>query len=612
MKKIYFLSGLPRSGSTVLAALLQQHPEMHTTATSGLLDMLVGTLKAWADSLSQQSSTEDKEAQEKEIQKILKNICHTKYEDIDKPVILDKARGWASKVNMPTMYNVLGYKPKIIATVRNVEDCVASMVRVAKPDDLTEFCRHSDLVDHVKQSYQTLLGAHNFAPECIHYVEYDDLVEKPEEVLRGVEEFLELEPHTYDINSIDASNLQEKDEEVWQVSGLHDVKPVLARQHNEPAEDVLQHMYRNFVQPRFWRGEQTNNLPVHQLDIMLATGLMGNLDEAAKIGDELGFKEPLNDRAAFNRGWYEMRRGNLLDGHKLMFRGRYEEVFGNPPPKVPTPMWDGVSKGTILLNMEGGLGDQIHGAGMIRYMVAKGCDVIVACSGSLAYLFRDIPGVRAVVQSDAAHGVVHDFWVPAMSAVIPLQLQYGDVDGSAYIPRPDTIRGAKMRIGLRWQGNPQFEHEQHRLFPSELLFNAVKDFDAEFISLQRDEGAEHRPDWVKEVPLNHWGETQHAVASCDLVITSCTSVAHLSAAMGVETWIVVPILPYYLWAKPGSKTEWYNSVTLFRQETYGEWDAPFRKIQKQLEKLGDTDADSNRLLDSSKERRSQAGMGLRP
>jgi hypothetical protein len=52
MKKIYFLSGLPRSGSTVLAALLQQHPEMHTTATSGLLDMLVGTLKAWADSLS--------------------------------------------------------------------------------------------------------------------------------------------------------------------------------------------------------------------------------------------------------------------------------------------------------------------------------------------------------------------------------------------------------------------------------------------------------------------------------------------------------------------------------------------------------------------------------
>jgi sulfotransferase len=72
MKKIYFLSGLPRSGSTVLAALLQQHPEMHTTATSGLLDMLVGTLEAWAGSLSQKSSTKDKAAQEKEIQRVLK------------------------------------------------------------------------------------------------------------------------------------------------------------------------------------------------------------------------------------------------------------------------------------------------------------------------------------------------------------------------------------------------------------------------------------------------------------------------------------------------------------------------------------------------------------
>lgn len=605
MKKIYFLSGLPRSGSTVLAALLNQHPEIHATSTSGLLDMLVGTLKAWSDSLSVRASTQDKEESEKEIQRILRNICQTKYESVDKPVILDKARGWASDVNMPTMYNVLGYKPKIIATVRNVEDCVASMVRVAKPEDLTEFLRTSDLVDHVKQSYQTLLRAHNFAPECIHYVEYEDLISKPEEVLKGVHEFLGLSDYIYDFNNIDGSNLREKDEEVWEVAGLHDVKPVLAKQHSQNSEDVLQHMYRHYVQPRFWRNETTPNLPVHQLDIMLAQGLMGNLDAAEKIGDELGFKEPLNDRAAFNRGWYALRKGHLLDGHKLIFRGRYEKVFGNEPPRVPTPMWDGVSKGTVLLNLEGGLGDQIHGAGMIRYIVAKGCDVVVACSGSLAMLFRDIPGVRAVVQHEAAFGVVHDFWVPAMSAVIPLQLQYQDVDGSPYITKPPIIRGKKFRIGLRWQGNPQFEHEQHRLFPSHLLFNAVQEFeDVEFVSLQRDEGAQNRPDWVKEVPLNHWVETQYAIASCDLVITSCTSVAHLSGAMGVETWIVVPILPYYLWAKPGSKTEWYDSVTLFRQKFYGDWTSPFIEVNQQLKaKLGGNDAHAKRILDSGQERR---------
>ena len=615
MKKIYFLSGLPRSGSTVLAALLQQHPEMHTTATSGLLDMLMGTLKARAASFGQQSSTKDAMAQEKEMQRILKAICEAKYADVDKSVVLDKERGWASEVNMPTIHNVLGYKPKIIATVRNVEDCVSSMVRVAKPSNLLEFCNTSELVEHIKKSYQTLLGAHNVAPECIHYVEYEDLVSKPEETLRGIEKFLELSPHTYDVNNIDASNLQEKDEEIWQVKGLHNVRKTLKKADTLSAKDTLGHKYREFVQPRFWRGEETSRLPPHQLDVMLAVGLKGNLKEAAKIGDELAAKEPFNDRVAFNRGWYELRRGNLLEGHKLIFRGRHESVFGNPPPQVPTPMWDGVSKGTVLLHMEGGLGDQIHSAGMIRYIVKKGCDVIVACSGDLVTLFRDISGVSAVVVTEAAGGVVHDFWVPAMSAVLPLQLQYGDVDGSAYIAKPGKFLNRnyppsdkKFRIGLRWQGNPEFEHEQHRLFPSQKLFDAVKDVDADFISLQRDEGAEKKPKWVKDVPLKHWEETRVAVASCDLVITSCTSVAHLSAAMGVDTWIIVPILPYYLWAKKGSITEWYDSVKLFRQTTFENWDSPFAQIQKQLNDLGDTNGNRNRILVTDSKWRSERSL----
>jgi hypothetical protein len=56
--------------------------------------------------------------------------------------------------------------------------------------------------------------------------------------------------------------------------------------------------------------------------------------------------------------------------------------------------------------------------------------------------------------------------------------------------------------------------------------------------------------------------------------------------MGIPTWIVIPILPYYLWAKQGPKTEWYDSVTLFRQETYGDWGETFRKIKKQFESIG--------------------------
>ena len=71
-----------------------------------------------------------------------------------------------------------------------------------------------------------------------------------------------------------------------------------------------------------------------------------------------------------------------------------------------------------------------------------------------------------------------------MSAVLPLGYEYSDLKGDAYIPR--TAELIKGRVGVRWQGNPRFEHEQHRLFSANLMFDAVKGTDC--VSLQRDEG----------------------------------------------------------------------------------------------------------------------------
>lgn len=584
MKNIYFLSGLPRSGSTVLAAILNQNPAVHTTATSGLLDMLVGTLRAWADSMSTHA-TPDKVKAEAEIQRILRTVCEAKYAEVDKPIILDKARGWASDVNIPTMAKVLGHKPKIIATVRSIPDCVASMVRVAKPDNLAEFLRTSELVNHVKESYQTLEGGYRFAPECILFVDYDDLLSDPQSQLDRIHAFIELPAFDYNLNAINADHLKENDEEVWQVKGLHDVKSELKRQHSTTAEDVLGVFYRDYQQPRFWLNEGPGHRPLHDLDLQLSASLMGNFNEGWQLAQKIEREEPWNHRAAFNRGWYKMWKGRLLEGEKLLFRGRIEGVFGNEPPKSPMPMWDGKAKGTILLNLEGGLGDQIHGLRYVREIKKRGCDVIIACSGQLAMIARQVEGVTAVVQHEAVFGVVHDAWVPSMSAIPVLGYEYADIDGSPYLPVLNASKPKKYRIGVRWQGNPQFEHEQHRLFPPAQLFKALEGVDAEFISLQRDEGSQHRPAWIKQAPLDSWEDTQAAVSSCDLVISSCTSVAHLAGAMGVPTWIIVPILPYYLWAKPEATTCWYNNVLLFRQKVFGDWTDPFKQIGARLSTL---------------------------
>ena len=83
-----------------------------------------------------------------------------------------------------------------------------------------------------------------------------------------------------------------------------------------------------------------------------------------------------------------------------------------------------------------------------------------------------------------------------------------------------------------------------------------------------------------EKHLNTWDDTAGLIQNLDLVISSCTSVAHLSAAMNKQTWVIIPTLPYYIWAH-GS--DYYKSVTLFQQGRNQVWDETFQEIDRCLD-----------------------------
>jgi hypothetical protein len=65
----------------------------------------------------------------------------------------------------------------------------------------------------------------------------------------------------------------------------------------------------------------------------------------------------------------------------------------------------------------------------------------------------------------------------------------------------------------------------------------------------------------------------------DLVITSCTSVAHAAAAMGKETIVITPISAYYVWCHTMEQSPWYGEhVKLLRQEKPRSWKEPLNKL----------------------------------
>jgi len=577
-KQLHFLSGLPRSGSTVLAAILNQNPETHVSTTSGLVNALDSLANIWGlDKLLGEN-----DPKRERLAQTMRGVINSFYEDIPENIIIDKARTWPVTHILSAMEQVLNRKPKIIATVRSIPDCAASFVRIAKPEDMDEFMYSGQLIRHLKGSYAILQSGYASDPECFLFVEYDDLLANPKTELERIHKFLDLDAFEYDFNKIDGSTVQENDEELHGIAGLHDIKPKLEKQHDENSKNVLGQHYSEFCQPEFWLDEPRTKPIVRDLDLQLAAATQGDFKEAWRLAEKLRKEEPNNLRAKYNRGWYLLRQGKIQDGYALMDRGRIAGVFGNSPPDVPTPKWDGKAKGTVLLNLEGGLGDQIHQIRYAKDIAARGCKVVVACSGCLVPLFADVEGVVAVVQHNAAFGVYHDYWVAGMSAVVPLGFELPDISGKPYLNKLDTPKHSKKRIGLRWQGGTQFEHEHHKRFPYELMFEAVKGVDAEFVSLQRDEGVDAKPDWVSEVSLDSWDDTQKAVSSCDLVISACTSVSHLAGAMGVDTWVITPVLPYFLYAQDGENTPYYDSMKLFRQKEFGKWEAPFELISNRL------------------------------
>ena len=74
-----------------------------------------------------------------------------------------------------------------------------------------------------------------------------------------------------------------------------------------------------------------------------------------------------------------------------------------------------------------------------------------------------------------------------------------------------------------------------------------------------------------------------ALCEClDLVISVDTSLAHLSGALGKNTWILLPFVPDWRWLLDRADSPWYPSVRLYRQDRRGDWSCVLERMQADL------------------------------
>lgn len=139
---IFFVSGLPRSGSTLLMNLLGQHPLQDVTPTSGLIDMLVGARNQWMHNTWFKAEGLNKV--QPKIASMLRGMLRGFHEEAlsQNKVVFDKNRGWIAYIEL--LEEVLQERVKILVTVRDIKAVVASFEKLHRQSTLTKHALTGD------------------------------------------------------------------------------------------------------------------------------------------------------------------------------------------------------------------------------------------------------------------------------------------------------------------------------------------------------------------------------------------------------------------------------------------------------------------------------------
>jgi hypothetical protein len=231
------------------------------------------------------------------------------------------------------------------------------------------------------------------------------------------------------------------------------------------------------------------------IDKQFEFGHKGQFKKAREIGKKIESICPDDLRYNFNKGWYVLADGNFQEGYQLLDSGRFLNVYGNPRLPTDKPIWNNhsIKNKTVILNLEGGLGDEIIHVRFAKDIKERGGKCIVICSKSLDSIFMRVEGVTKCIRLSQLPYTKHDYWIPSFSAGWLFGYDFDNLRNNPYITAEKEnvknwkkiINSDKFKIGIRWSGNPNFSAEQYRKFPSELLINLSKEKNVQMYSLQR-------------------------------------------------------------------------------------------------------------------------------
>ncbi|OOR98711.1 glycosyltransferase [Haemophilus paracuniculus] len=275
------------------------------------------------------------------------------------------------------------------------------------------------------------------------------------------------------------------------------------------------------------------------------------------------------------------------------------------PLGIDIPQWQGmgqgepIGEGKLLIHVEQGFGDNIQ---FVRYAIEakrRGLNVVVLNHTGIENLLNfnlARYGVETVPNGSTIYGL--KYHIPMMSLLLALRLfsEIPPLAGGYLQAEPAFAEkwaslvpaSRKPKIGIVWGGSPKHKRNLSRSLDFAQLA-PLFELDGEFHCLQKvlNKADCKRSDFPKNLHLwadrlDDFSDTAGLIEQMDLVISVDTSVAHLAAAMGKPTWILLSFHPDFRWGLERTDSDWYQSVRLFRQGADLSWQPVIDQLVQSL------------------------------
>lgn len=245
MKRIFVISGLPRSGSTLLCNILAQNPRFYSTHTSGCLEVLLSIRNNW-DKFIEHQAHHDWSA----LQRVLAAALQA-YHSTDRPVVFDKSRGWLAYLEL--LEHVLQEPVKVIVPVRPIVDVLASFEKLYRntsrhhqiPGENEHYFRFQTIegrCDYLMEQQNVVGLAYTRIREAIQrgfgdrmlLVEFEALTSHPQQQIETIYDFLGEPRFAHDYERV--MQVTSENDHVHGYFEMHRIKERVVPTRSEAAE----------------------------------------------------------------------------------------------------------------------------------------------------------------------------------------------------------------------------------------------------------------------------------------------------------------------------------------------------------------------------------------